>query len=165
MNTGKSTSVISLILIATAILRLSGCHSENSEPEYKSAETAESWFEDKFSMFIHWGLYSEAIMENYPGKKVGHRSASLLLVVDNPELLSGLKLFLNPWFDSIDVISNPNLIPSRIQKARYDVILLDMNFTASITSGNEGIYWLRQIIESEPDAVATAQKLQMHSMP
>ena len=92
-------------------------------------------------------------MENYPGKKAGHRSASLLLVDDNSELLSGLKLFLNPWFDSIDVISNPNLIPSRIQKSRYDVILLDMNFTASITSGNEGIYWLRQIIESEPDAV------------
>ena len=92
-------------------------------------------------------------MENYPEKKAGQTSASLLLVDDNAELLSGLKLFLNPWFDSIDVIRNPNLIPSRIQNFRYDVILLDMNFTAEITSGNEGIYWLRQIIESEPDAV------------
>ncbi|TVR73834.1 MAG: sigma-54-dependent Fis family transcriptional regulator [Marinilabiliales bacterium] len=92
-------------------------------------------------------------MENYPAKKTGHRSASLLLVDDNAELLSGLKLFLNPWFDSIDVIRNPNLIPSRIQSSRYDVILLDMNFTAEITSGNEGIYWLRQIVESDPDAV------------
>ncbi len=92
-------------------------------------------------------------MENYPSKKAGHRSASLLLVDDNAELLSGLKLFLNPWFDHIDIIRNPNLIPAKIQNFRYDVIMLDMNFTAEITSGNEGLYWLRQIVESEPDSV------------
>ncbi len=92
-------------------------------------------------------------MDYYPDKKAKHKSASLLLVDDNAELLSGLKLFLNPWFDSIDVTRNPNLIPSKIQNSRYDVILLDMNFTAGTASGNEGIYWLRQIIESEPDAV------------
>ena len=75
MNTGKTRSVISLILIAFTILRLSGCHSENSEPEHKSAETSESWFEDKFSMFIHWGLYSEAITSVEPsGLQPGQQS-------------------------------------------------------------------------------------------
>jgi DNA-binding NtrC family response regulator len=34
-----------------------------------------------------------------------------------------------------------------------DVILLDMNFAAGVNTGNEGIFWLHAILESNPDAV------------
>jgi alpha-L-fucosidase len=55
----KSISAISLILMAFTILRLTGCHSDYSEHKRNSDVTSEGWFDDKFSMFIHWGLYSE----------------------------------------------------------------------------------------------------------
>ncbi len=92
-------------------------------------------------------------MHKSANHKSSTKSASLLVVDDNPDLLEGLKFLLGPWFGVMDVISNPNLIPSRIQKFQYDVILLDMNFTASVTTGNEGIYWLKEILGMEPEAV------------
>ena len=47
-------------------------------------------------------------------------------------------------------ISNPNQIISYINKEDYDVILLDMNFSAGVNTGNEGIYWLNRILKSDP---------------
>ncbi|MBP1666740.1 MAG: ATPase, partial [Bacteroidetes bacterium] len=34
----------------------------------------------------------------------------------------------------------------------FDVILLDMNFSAGVNTGNEGIYWLNRILKSDPTA-------------
>ncbi len=92
-------------------------------------------------------------MHKPDNQKSGTKSGSLLVADDNPDLLAGLKFLLGPWFGVMDQVSNPNLIPSRIRKFQYDVILLDMNFTASVTTGNEGIYWLREILAMEPEAV------------
>ena len=92
-------------------------------------------------------------MEKPGNRKPAGKSASLLIVDDNPDLLAGMKLFLIPWFGVMDLLSNPNHIPSKIQKFQYDVILLDMNFTASVTTGNEGIFWLGKILDQEPEAV------------
>jgi len=50
-------------------------------------------------------------------------------------------------------LKNPNLIPSFLEKEPVDVILLDMNFTAGVNTGNEGIYWLNRILEMDPQAV------------
>nr|NQU90617.1 sigma-54-dependent Fis family transcriptional regulator [Bacteroidota bacterium] len=35
----------------------------------------------------------------------------------------------------------------------FDVILLDMNFTAGNNTGNEGIFWMREILKSDPDSI------------
>jgi DNA-binding NtrC family response regulator len=50
-------------------------------------------------------------------------------------------------------IKNPNQLPTLLQKSSFDVILLDMNFSAGVNSGNEGIYWLNQILTIDPEAV------------
>ncbi len=47
-------------------------------------------------------------------------------------------------------LRNPNCLVSTIQKHQIDVVLLDMNFKAGINTGNEGIYWLRQIQKQDP---------------
>jgi DNA-binding NtrC family response regulator len=39
-----------------------------------------------------------------------------------------------------------------LKKQSFDLILLDMNFNATINTGNEGIYWLRRIKEAKPEA-------------
>ena len=74
----------------------------------------------------------------------------ILIVDDNEEILISLKLFLSNHFEIVDVEKNPNIIPEIIQRQSYDVIILDMNFSAGINSGNEGIYWLRKILEYDP---------------
>ena len=80
------------------------------------------------------------------------KEGTILIVDDNDDLLIALKLFLSRHFEQIDTLKNPNLILSTLEKKRYDIILLDMNFRAGIASGNEGIFWLSKILETDPDA-------------
>jgi DNA-binding NtrC family response regulator len=46
--------------------------------------------------------------------------------------------------------SNPALIPSILDGESYDIILLDMNFTHDVSSGQEGFFWLDKILEIDP---------------
>ena len=84
---------------------------------------------------------------------MGKRSGKLLIVDDNASVLSSLELFLKHHFETIFPLKNPNLIPSLMEKEPVDIILLDMNFTAGVNTGNEGIYWLSRILELDPQAV------------
>lgn len=53
----------------------------------------------------------------------------------------------------MDTCSNPNQIPGLVTKDKYDVVLLDMNFSAGVNSGNEGLYWLREILKLDTSLV------------
>jgi DNA-binding NtrC family response regulator len=77
----------------------------------------------------------------------------ILIVDDHKQVLKALVQLLEPEFESVTGISNPNQINSSLSKEDFDVILLDMNFSAGINSGNEGIYWLNIILKSDPMAV------------
>src|SRR5512133_1733653 len=74
----------------------------------------------------------------------------LLIVDDHKQVLKALIQLLEPEFDSITGISNPNQIISYINREEFDVILLDMNFSAGVNTGNEGIYRLNRILKSDP---------------
>ena len=80
------------------------------------------------------------------------QKGKILIVDDNEELLIAFRFFLTKHFDKINTIKNPNLIPEYLRKESYDIILLDMNFTAGVNTGNEGIYWMKQILEKDPNA-------------
>ena len=80
------------------------------------------------------------------------KKGNILIIDDNKELLKALSMFLRQHFKEIDTERNPNVIPALLRKNSYDLILLDMNFTAGISSGNEGIYWMREILKIDPDA-------------
>jgi two-component system response regulator HydG len=75
----------------------------------------------------------------------------ILIVDDKEELLLTFKYFLSGHFETIDTLRDPNQIPSLLSGPGYDVILLDMNFSAGISSGNEGLYWLKRIREADRD--------------
>ncbi|MCD4742662.1 MAG: sigma-54 dependent transcriptional regulator [Desulfobacteraceae bacterium] len=75
----------------------------------------------------------------------------ILIVDDNESILLTLKQSLKYEFKEIETIRNPNLIPNYLDEKDWDIILLDMNFRAGINSGNEGLFWLRKIRESNPD--------------
>jgi DNA-binding NtrC family response regulator len=86
------------------------------------------------------------IFNNMPGQK-----GNILVVDDNKSILSALEILLTPEFGEVTAISNPNQIPSELRKKDYNLVILDMNFSAGINTGNEGIYWLGKIRESNPD--------------
>ena len=80
------------------------------------------------------------------------QKGKILIVDDNEELLIAFKFFLSKHFGQIDTIKNPNLIPEYLRNDSYDIILLDMNFSAGVNTGNEGIYWMKQILEKDSNA-------------
>ena len=77
----------------------------------------------------------------------------LLIVDDHKQVLKALIQLLEPEFEKVTGISNPGQIITLINSAEYDVILLDMNFSAGVNTGNEGIYWLNRILKSNPETV------------
>lgn len=77
----------------------------------------------------------------------------ILIVDDNEGILKSLKYSLKYEFEQIDTLRNPNGIPTRLREQEYDLILLDMNFVAGVQTGNEGFFWLKEILKTDPDAV------------
>jgi DNA-binding NtrC family response regulator len=76
---------------------------------------------------------------------------NILIVDDNKSILSTLEILLSPEFHTITTLTNPNQIPTELRKTDYNIVILDMNFQAGVNSGNEGIYWLGRIKETNPD--------------
>jgi len=83
----------------------------------------------------------------------GVKQGRVIVVDDDEDVLQAARLFLKRHLSHIDTISNPRQIPAAMAEGKYDVILLDMNFTRDITSGQEGFFWLQRIREIDPDAV------------
>ena len=79
------------------------------------------------------------------------KQGRLIIVDDNRGILSAVKLLTEKYFTSVVGISSPNLLISELRLQGADVVLLDMNFTAGINSGNEGLYWLKQVVEKFPE--------------
>lgn len=75
---------------------------------------------------------------------------TILIVDDNKGVLASLELLLETEFSEIKTAANPNQIISILNTSSIDVIILDMNFTAGINNGNEGLYWLKRIRELAP---------------
>ncbi len=78
---------------------------------------------------------------------------TILVVDDDKTMLRTLLLLLKHEFEQVLTISNPNRIPEMLRKESCDVILLDMNFLAGNQTGNEGIFWLREILNIDPEAI------------
>ena len=70
---------------------------------------------------------------------------------DNKNVLTSLKLLLSDYFE-VSTLLSPNLLMNCLREEPVDVILLDMNFTAGINTGNEGFYWLSEIRRHNPNA-------------
>ena len=78
------------------------------------------------------------------------KNGKILIVDDNPSVLNSLKLYLKYKFEEVKTITNPNQVPELVKTGNFDVILLDMNFAAVVSTGNEGIFWMRNILEIDP---------------
>jgi len=73
------------------------------------------------------------------------KKGSLLIVDDNKNVLTALRILLEQYFETVTLLSAPSQIHTILRSLSPDVVLLDMNFSAGINTGNEGLYWLSEI--------------------
>lgn len=80
-------------------------------------------------------------------------SARILVVDDNPDVLSAARLLLKQHFSQIQTLSDPGALPELAQQGAFDVVLLDMNFTPGADDGREGLATLSRILAIDREAV------------
>lgn len=78
------------------------------------------------------------------------QTGTVLIVDDNKSVLTSLELLLEDDFERVETASNPNRILSVLDTMPVDLVILDMNFSAGVNTGNEGLFWLRRIQEIAP---------------
>lgn len=78
------------------------------------------------------------------------KEGTLLVVDDNRNILSAVQLLMNNYFARVVTLPSPNRLPAALREENPDVVLLDMNFTAGINTGNEGLYWLHETLRLSP---------------
>ena len=79
------------------------------------------------------------------------KAGKLLIVDDNRSILSAVKLLCEGVFEEVITLPSPNSLISTLHKELPDVVLLDMNFHAGINTGNEGLYWLKEVLVKFPE--------------
>lgn len=79
------------------------------------------------------------------------KTGRILVVDDDTDVLNAARLYLKQHIEKVDVEKNPKLIPALLKDYDYDAILLDMNFTEDVSSGEEGFTWLERILEMDPE--------------
>ena len=75
---------------------------------------------------------------------------TILIVDDNEAILTSLKILLHDVFAHVCTTPHPHTIPSLLRTERPDVVLLDMNFGRGVNNGNEGLFWLQEILRLQP---------------
>ena len=79
------------------------------------------------------------------------KAGKLLIVDDNRSILSAVKLLTEGIFAEVATLPSPNSLITTLHSFAPDVVLLDMNFHAGINTGNEGLYWLREVLAKYPE--------------
>jgi two-component system response regulator HydG len=84
-------------------------------------------------------------------KGMNLKNASILVIDDDQDVLTAVRLLLKTEVKNVVTEKNPQNLRWLLSKDVFDVILLDMNFTSSINTGNEGIFWLNEIKKLKSD--------------
>lgn len=77
----------------------------------------------------------------------------ILIADDDDDILNAGRLLLKRHYNQIDTCNNPEQIPDLMRQKQYGAILLDMNFSPGESDGNQGFFWLKEILNIDPDAV------------
>lgn len=79
------------------------------------------------------------------------KNANILIVDDDTDVLTAVRLLLKTQAKLVVTEKNPELLRGVLRQQKFDVLLLDMNFTAAVNTGNEGLFWLKKAKEINPD--------------
>lgn len=79
------------------------------------------------------------------------KNYSLLIVDDDPDVLTSARLMLKRHYPEVRTSGNPAELNQLLSKQAVDLVLLDMNFRKGHNDGKEGIYWLQHILKVSPE--------------
>jgi class 3 adenylate cyclase len=79
-------------------------------------------------------------------------TGKILLVDDDEDVLLAAKFLLKRHFAAIEVANSPQIAVELLNRINFDVVLLDMNYTAGATTGKEGFDLLKTISNEFPPA-------------
>lgn len=78
------------------------------------------------------------------------KQGTIIVVDDNKGVLSAVKLLLKNHFEHIVTLPSPITLAAALREENAQVVLLDMNFSSGLNTGNEGLYWLHEIKKIHP---------------
>ncbi|OEK00944.1 sigma-54-dependent Fis family transcriptional regulator [Roseivirga sp. 4D4] len=78
--------------------------------------------------------------------------AKILVLDDDQGVLYTAKMILKQHFETVITEKDPLKLDFLLNQHKYDVIVLDMNFSYGLTSGQEGIKLLKKILKKDLDA-------------
>jgi DNA-binding NtrC family response regulator len=81
------------------------------------------------------------------------KRGNILIVDDDEDILTAGRLLLRRQFQNVTTCAKPEQIPDLLAAGDMDVILLDMNFGPGESSGEQGMHWLKTILEIDPGAI------------
>ena len=88
-------------------------------------------------------------MKKHPG--------TIIIVDDDEHVVFTSQMILKEYFENIETLSSPTSLESKLKAQDVDVVLLDMNFRAGVTNGNEGIFWMNRIHTLSPNTQVVLQ--------
>jgi len=80
-------------------------------------------------------------------------TGNILVVDDDDDILTAARLLLQRRFANVVTCRRPERIPDLMARHGFDAVLLDMNFGPGESSGEQGIAWLRRILDIDPNVV------------
>ena len=75
---------------------------------------------------------------------------TILIVDDNTSILTAMRYLLDGVFQNILTLENPDDILKLMAQQPVELVVLDMNFTLGVNSGQDGLFWLRTIRKQHP---------------
>lgn len=75
---------------------------------------------------------------------------TILIVDDNASILTAMRYLLDGIFERILMLEQPDDILKLMAQEDVDIVLLDMNYTLGVNTGQEGLFWLRAIRKQHP---------------
>ena len=76
---------------------------------------------------------------------------TILIVDDNEAILTALKYCLMGTFEKVLTLTSPDSLITLMAQTHVDIVLLDMNFTLGVNSGQDGLIWLQAIHKHHPE--------------
>ncbi len=97
-------------------------------------------------------IYRFAIRPTITPFRMSKIDGKILVLDDDQGVLYTAKMILKQHFETVVTEKDPLKLDFLLNQEKYDVIVLDMNFSYGLTSGKEGIKLLRKVLAKDPDA-------------
>ena len=79
------------------------------------------------------------------------KKGNILIVDDDRDFAGILKETLRLEYEHVTAIASPQRIGETLRKSEVDVVLLESNYKSAVRNGNEGLFWLREILGYDSD--------------